>query len=124
MSLVRSAQQCAWRISHHSPMYNSSLLVQIIKCLCHLHDDVPREIFAKVSQTDDLVEEFAARTQLQDDEVVLPAFREVDEADDVGVLQLAHDLDFLQNVRPLIPMTSATAPLLVAAMAAKRMQGV
>jgi len=99
-------------------MYDSGLLVKIIKSFCHLHNDVPREVFAKVSQTDNLVEELAARTQLQDDEVVLSAFREIDEADNVRVVQLAHDLDFLQDVRPLIPMTSATAPLLVAAMAA------
>jgi hypothetical protein len=59
------------------------------------------EIFAEVGESDDLMEELAARTQLQDDVVVLLGFGEVDQSDDIGMIKLTHDLDFLEDIRSL-----------------------
>jgi len=51
------------------------------------------------------VEEFSSRTKLQNDEIVLSGFRKIDELDDIGMIQLAHDLNFLENVCTLQKMT-------------------
>ena len=85
-------------------MDNAGLLMQVLQCLCNLCDDVPREVLAKVCETNDLVEELAAGAQLKDDVVVLVRLCELDELDNVGVVELAHNLDFLQDVCPL-PMS-------------------
>ena len=47
------------------------------------------------------MEQFAARTKLEDDVVVLARFGKVNQLDDVGVVKLTHDLDFLKDVRSL-----------------------
>ena len=52
-------------------MHNTSLLMQILQSLGHLQDDMPRQIFAEVGETNDLVEELATRAELEDDVVVL-----------------------------------------------------
>lgn len=62
---------------------------------------MPGELLAEVREADDLVEQLAARRQLEDDVVVLPRLREVDELDDVRVIDLSHDLHLFQDVRPL-----------------------
>jgi hypothetical protein len=51
-----------------------------------LDNDVSREILAEVGQPDDLVEELAARAQLENDIVVLSRFCEVDELNDIRVI--------------------------------------
>ncbi len=60
-----------------------------------------REVLAEVSEPDNLVEELAAGRELQDDEVMLLRLGELDQPDDVGVIELAHDLDFFEDVRSL-----------------------
>jgi hypothetical protein len=47
------------------------------------------------------VEELAARAKLKDDVVILTRFGEVYELDNVRMVKLAHDLDFLENVGTL-----------------------
>jgi len=47
------------------------------------------------------VEKFATRTQLKNDVVILLRFAELNELNDVGVIKVAHDLDFLQDIRSL-----------------------
>jgi hypothetical protein len=47
------------------------------------------------------MEELATGTQLKNDIVILPGLREIDQLDDVGMVQLSHDLDFFQDVRSL-----------------------
>ena len=47
------------------------------------------------------MEEFATGTQLEDDVIVLLGFAELDKLDDVGVFEVAHDLDFFEDVRSL-----------------------
>lgn len=86
-------------------MHHASDLVEIFQSLGHLYDDVPRQVLAEVSEADDLVEELAAWRKLENDVVVLFGFGKVDEVDDVGVFELAHDLDLLQNVRSLRPVS-------------------
>ena len=83
------------------PMNNASLLVQILKRIRHLHDHVSAQVFAKVRQANDLVEELASRAQLEDEEVVLLGLGELDQADNVGVIQLSHDLNFFEDIGPL-----------------------
>ena len=82
-------------------MHYSSLLMQILQSLRHLQDNMPRQLFAEVGESDDLVKELTARAELEDDVVVLSRFGEVDQADDIGMVQLPHDLDFFQNVGTL-----------------------
>jgi hypothetical protein len=67
---------------------------------------VPRKILGEVGQADDLVEQLATRTQLENDVVVLLGFGEVDEFDNVGVIELAHNLDLLKDVGSLWGITS------------------
>jgi hypothetical protein len=80
--------------------------VQVLQCLGDLDDGVSRKILGKVGQADDLVEQLATGTQLEDDVVVLLGFGEVDEFDNVGVVELAHDLDFLEDIGSLWGITS------------------
>lgn len=47
------------------------------------------------------MEQFATWGKFENDVVILLGFGKVDELDDVGVVQLAHNLDFFQNVGPL-----------------------
>jgi hypothetical protein len=67
-------------------MYHASLFVQVLQSLGDLDNDVSREILAEVGQPDDLVEELAARAQLENDIVVLSRFCEVDELNDIRVI--------------------------------------
>jgi hypothetical protein len=92
-------------------MDHASLFVEVLQGLRNLHNDVPREILAEVGQSDDLVEQLAAGRQLEDDVVVLPRLGKVDELDDVGVVELLHDLDFFQDVGPLRGVVSFRSKL-------------
>lgn len=87
-------------------MHDASDLVEVLQGPGDLDDDVPRQVLAEVGEPDDLVEQLAARCQLEDDVVVLFRFGKVDEVDDVGVFQLAHDLNLLQNIRSLWPVSA------------------
>lgn len=62
---------------------------------------MPRKVFAEVCESDNLMEEFTTRAELKDDVVVLSRLREVDELDDIGMVDLSHDLDFFQDIRAL-----------------------
>ena len=76
--------------------------MQIFKRFGYLHDDVPREVFAEVCETYDLVEQFAARAQLQHDKIVLPRLAEINEFDDIGMIQLSHNLNLFEDVCTLV----------------------
>jgi hypothetical protein len=89
-------------------MHDTSILVQVFQRLGDLHDDMSRQVLAKVGQANDLVKQFATGTELQDDVVVLAGFGEVDELDDIGVIELTHDLHLFEDVGSLgWDMTSA-----------------
>ena len=79
-------------------MHHAFLFVQVFERLGDLNDDVSTEILAEIGQADDLVEEFAARTQLEHDEVVLTRFGERNQLDDVGMIDLTHDLNLFEDV--------------------------
>lgn len=59
------------------------------------------QILAKIGQAHDLVEQFTSRAQLEDNIVVLTRFSEINQLDDVGMLNLPHDLDFLEDIGTL-----------------------
>lgn len=59
------------------------------------------EIFAEVGQPNNLVEELAARTEFQNDIVVLARLGKVNQLDDIWVIYLSHDLHFFENVGSL-----------------------
>ena len=59
------------------------------------------EFLAEIGQAHDLMEELAARAQLQDDVVVLSRFGEVEKLDDIRVVELTHDLYFFQDISSL-----------------------
>ena len=52
------------------------------------------------------MEELASRAQLENDVVVLSGLGEFDELDDVWVVELPHNLHFLEDVRSLQLITS------------------
>jgi len=83
-------------------MHYTSLFMQVQQSLCDLGDDVSRKVFTKVCETNDLVEELTARAKLQDDVVVLTGFDEFNEFDDIWVVKLSHNLNFLENVCALL----------------------
>lgn len=72
--------------------------MKIFDGLCDLGDHMSTEILAEVCQSDDLVEELASGAKFENDIVVLPGLGEVDQFGDVGVIQVAHNLDFLKNI--------------------------
>lgn len=47
------------------------------------------------------MEQLTARAELENDVVELRGFRKVDESDHVGMVQLAHNLDFFQYIGSL-----------------------
>jgi len=77
------------------PMNNAHLFVQIFERLCNLYDDMSREFFAKVGQADNLVEQFTTGCKLQYNVIILPRLKEINQSNDIGMIELAHDLHFL-----------------------------
>jgi hypothetical protein len=47
------------------------------------------------------VEQLATRAELENDEVVLPGLREMDELDDIRMVELTHYLHLLEDIRAL-----------------------
>lgn len=87
--------------SQDSPVDNALLLVQVLERSGDADDDMARQLFAEVGQSYDLVEQLATGGQLQDDVVVLLGLGKFDELDDVGVIELAHDLNLFEDVGTL-----------------------
>lgn len=90
-------------------MHHPSIFMQILQGLGNLDYDMATQVFAEVCQSDDLVEELASRAKLKNDIVVLSGFGEVDEFDDVGVIDLPHDLHLFQDVRSLHKQSPTSA---------------
>lgn len=82
-------------------MHHAFVLVQVFHSFCHLRYYMPTEVLAEVGQPDNLMEELAAGAELEDDVVVLTGFGEVDEFDNVGMVELSHDLYLFEDVRSL-----------------------
>jgi hypothetical protein len=53
------------------------------------------------------MEQLATWCQLENDEVVLLRLLEVDKLDDIRVVELPHDLHFLQDIRPLDALSAS-----------------
>jgi hypothetical protein len=60
--------------------------VKVFNGLGDLSNHVSTEVFAKVGQSDDLVEELASRAKFENDVIVLAGLGEVDQFRDVGVI--------------------------------------
>lgn len=60
------------------------------------------QVLAEVCQSDNLMEQLAARAELEDNVVVLPRLRKVIELDNIRMVELAHDLNLLEDVCSLI----------------------
>lgn len=84
-----------------APMNNAGCLMQIFNGLCNLNNHVSAQIFAKVCQSHDLVEQLSTRAEFENDVVVLSRFGKVHQLDDVWVVEVAHNLDFLEDVHSL-----------------------
>jgi hypothetical protein len=82
-------------------MNNAGCFMQVFNGLGHLENHVSTQIFAKVCQSHDLVEQLSARAELENDVVILPRFGKVHQLDDIGVVKIAHNLDFFQDIRSL-----------------------
>jgi hypothetical protein len=87
-------------------MHNASFLMQIFQCLSNLNDNMPGQILTKVCESHDLMKELPARTELENDVVILSRLGKVNELDNIGMIQLSHDLNFFQNIGSLWKMTS------------------
>ena len=83
------------------PMHNTSFFMQISQGFCNLDDYMSTKVFGEICQTHNLMEKLATRGKLEDDVVVLSRFGKVDKLDDVGMVQLSHDLDFFEDIRSL-----------------------
>ena len=75
--------------------------MKIFKSLGYLSDDMARQILAKVGKSDNLMEKLAAWRKLEDDVIEFLRLGKLDEFDDVGMVQLPHDLDLFQDVGAL-----------------------
>jgi hypothetical protein len=75
--------------------------MQVFNGLCDLDNHVSAQVFAKVCQSHDLVEQLSTRAELENDVVILSRFGKVNQLDDVWVVEVAHNLDFLQDIRSL-----------------------
>jgi hypothetical protein len=75
--------------------------MKIFNCFRNLGDHVSAEILAEIRQADDLMEKLASRTELENDVVVLSGLGEIDQFSDVGVIKVAHNLNFLEDVGSL-----------------------
>lgn len=62
MTSVAGQGDFEWRAGgeRNGPVHDALLLVQVADPVGDLHDDMPREVFGKVGELDDLVEELAA----------------------------------------------------------------
>jgi hypothetical protein len=75
--------------------------MEILDGFCDLDDDVTAEVFTEIGQAHNLMEQLAPWTQFQYDIIVLARFGEFDQFDNIGVIELSHDLDLFQDVRAL-----------------------
>ena len=82
-------------------MANTSLFVEVKQRIGNLSNDMTTQGFAEICQAYNLVEKFTAWAQLEDNVIVLARLGEVNEPDDIGMIELAHDLDFFEDVGPL-----------------------
>mmetsp|Transcript_75014 Transcript_75014/g.160676 ORF Transcript_75014/g.160676 Transcript_75014/m.160676 type:complete len:255 (+) Transcript_75014:996-1760(+) len=78
------------------------VLMQIIDSEQHLAEASCCKSLVKVSRSDDAVEELASLAELQDQVDGPPILEALDEADDVRVVQQAHDLDLFVEPRRLL----------------------
>ena len=83
--------------------------MEVLDGLGDLGDDMATEILGEVGQADDLMEQLATGAQFEDDVVSLTRFGKMDEFDDVGMVDLSHDLNFFEDVGALY-MESARTP--------------
>lgn len=72
--------------------------MEILNSFCNLCDDVTTEFLAKVCQSYDLVEQLSTWAEFENNVVELGRFGEIDQLDNVGVIELAHNLNFLEDV--------------------------
>lgn len=75
--------------------------MQVFNGLRDLENHVSAQVFAKVCQSHDLVEQLSTGAELENNVVILPRFRKVNQLDDIGVVEVAHNLDFLEDIRSL-----------------------
>lgn len=76
-------------------------LVEVLDGLGDLGDDMATEILREIGQTDDLVEQLPTGAEFEDDVIILARLGEVDEFNDVGMVDLSHDLHFLEDIGAL-----------------------
>lgn len=82
-------------------MNDSLFFVEVLKCLGHLDDNMTGELLAEVGQANDLMEQLATWSQLQNNKVIVLGLGKVDQLDNIGVVELLHNLNFFENVCPL-----------------------
>lgn len=82
----------------HIPVNDALLFMEVLEGLGHLDNDMSRKLFAKICETNNLVEQLTTRGELENNVVIRLGFRKVDELDDVGMIELAHNLHLFQNV--------------------------
>jgi hypothetical protein len=62
------------------------------------------EVLAKITQSHDLREQFPSSAQFENDVAKLVAFEEVDQLNYVGMVDVAHYLDLVENIGALRKM--------------------
>ena len=82
-------------------MHNTRGLVKVLDGLGDLEDNMSTQILAEVGQAHDLVKEFAARAEFEDDVIVLRGLGEADQPDDIRMIESAHNGGLLEDIGAL-----------------------
>ena len=78
---------------------DDAVLVAVGNCAQNLFHKVSGNSLGEVLRLDDVVEELASADVLEDEMVVFLVFVELVESDDVGVIGLSEDVDFVEKLR-------------------------
>lgn len=75
--------------------------MEVFNGIGNLYNHMLAEVLAKISQSHDLREQFPSRAQFENDVAKLAAFDEVDQLNYVGMVDVAHYLDLVENLGAL-----------------------
>jgi hypothetical protein len=76
--------------------------MQVFNSFGNLYNHMLAKVLAKICQSHNLMEQFPTRAQFKNDIAELVTLEEVDQLDDVGMVDVAHYLDLVENIGALI----------------------
>lgn len=82
-------------------MNYTSDFMKVFQGLRNLYYHVTAQILAEVCQPHNLMEQLPSGAKFQDNVIILSRLGKVNQLDNVWVINLAHNLDFLENIGSL-----------------------